>query len=563
MTLPATTLLGDSAIELLVPPGTPSETVARVRSMADAVDAARVTDVVDVVPAIDRVLVIYDPARVGDVDALQARLANAATAEIRSVPRVTRHEIPVCYAEPYGPDLEEVCRLHGIGRDRLVQLHTEPEYLVQAVGFTPGFGYLQGLPERLLTPRRQSPRTRVPAGSVGIGGGQTGVYPSATPGGWQIIGRSPAIFFDVSRRPAALLRAGDTVRFRDITPGEFAAENGRHLAAPSEHPPVVPDAAGILVEEPGLWTTIQDLGRVGHRAAGVPRSGAVDALALRLANLLVGNPETAAGLEFTLTGPRLVFERDAVVAAAGGEFTGLPRWHAVRVPAGTRLALGQARSGCRGLLAIAGGIAVPHVLGSASTYEPAGLGGLCGRRLAAGDRLPLGTASPAPATAADSAITFAADPPQPCTLRIIPTDESGPYLDDRREAAGDRLWRQSWRTSARSDRMGVRFEGEPLPPHPAGRAAGGVSRPVLPGTVQLPPDGRPILLLADAQTMGGYPVIGHVIAADLRLAAQLRPGHLVRWRRSTLAEAHAAARSAEAGLEALRHGGTADTGACG
>lgn len=420
-----------------------------------------------------------------------------------------------------------------------MRLHTAAEYLVQAIGFVPGFAYLHGLPEPLVTPRRTTPRTEVAAGSVGIGGSQTGVYPFATPGGWNIIGRSPAVLFDVARRPAARLRAGDAVRFVEIDDGDLAAELARRTSA-APVSATMPLANGLVVAEAGLWTSIQDLGRPGQRAAGVPLCGAVDAPALLLANLLVGNPQTAAGIEFTLVGPTLVFERDAVVAVAGGEFTGLPRGRAVRIEAGTRLAVGQARSGCRGVLAVAGGITVPRVLDSSSTYEPAALGGLGGRRLVAGDRLPLGDQSGGVGVDPDLMAAIVPDPPHPCTLRIIPAVDAGSALDG--------LWRHAWRTSARSNRMGVRFEGPPLQPHAGADPARSMSRPVLPGAVQLPPDGRPILLLADAQTMGGYPVIGHVVAADLRLAAQLRPGHEVRWRRSTLEEAHAAARSVAAAI---------------
>jgi len=539
MSLPALGPVGDSAVEIVLSSGTPPEMIAAARAIADAIDAAGHPEVIDVVPAIDRVLVVYDPVRGGDLGGLQDRLAASAATARRCDAHGTRHEIPVCYGGPHGPDLEEVCTLHALDRHDVVRLHTAPDYLVQAIGFVPGFAYLHGLPEPLVTPRRTTPRARVAAGSVGIGGAQTGVYPFATPGGWNVIGRSPAVLFDVARRPAARLRAGDSVRFVAIDAGDCAAEFARRETAAAGSAAPAP-APGLIVAEAGLWTSIQDLGRPGQRAAGLPLSGAVDAPALRLANLLVGNHEAAAGIEFTLVGPTLVFERDAVVAVAGGEFTGLPRGRPVRIGAGTELALGQARSGCRGVLAVAGGIAVPRVLGSASTYEPAALGGLSGRRLAAGDRLPVG--DPRHGVGIDPVVAAAVvpDPPHPCTLRIIPAAEAGPGLDA--------LWRHAWRTSARSDRMGVRFDGQPLPPHAVPDRGRFVSRPVLPGAVQLPPDGRPILLLADAQTMGGYPVIGHVVAADLRLAAQLRPGHEVRWRRSTLEEAHAAARALAAAI---------------
>jgi KipI family sensor histidine kinase inhibitor len=537
------TPIGDAALEIMATPGSAIDMVARVRTIADAIAAAAVPGVSDVVPAVDRVLIIYDPTAIGTLADLQQRLRMLSTASAHAPRTTTRHEIPVCYGGPYGPDLDSVCRLHGLDRDTLARLHTAADYLVQAVGFTPGFAYLHGLPDSLHTPRRATPRSHVAAGAVGIGGSQTGVYPFATPGGWNIIGHTSVRLFDLPRQPSALLRAGDTVRFHAIDAADLESLG----PASPDLPPPAAATVGLVVEDPGLHATIQDLGRPGQRASGVPLSGACDQDALRLANLLVGNPEMAAGIEFTLVGPRLRFERDAIIAVAGGDFTGMPRLSAVRISAGTRLALGQARSGCRGVLAIAGGIDLPTVLGSVSTYEPAGLGGLGGRRLAAGDRLPVGQRHDGRMpNLADMAgvMSMAADPPRPCTLRIIPAPDAGD--------CGADLWQQSFRASSRSDRMGLRLEVTAAVSPAAGDHGRSLSRPVLPGTVQLPPDGQPIVLLADAQTMGGYPVIGHVITADLRLAAQLRPGHPVRWQRCTLDEAHAAARAVAASWATLR-----------
>jgi inhibitor of KinA len=131
--------------------------------------------------------------------------------------------VPVCYGGEWGPDLETIGRAHGLSADEVVSVHSGAEYLVSAVGFTPGFPYLSGLPERLHTPRRETPRTRVPAGSVAIGGAQTGIYPFETPGGWNLIGRTPWRLFNPHARPPTLLQVGDRVRFRPITSGEYAA----------------------------------------------------------------------------------------------------------------------------------------------------------------------------------------------------------------------------------------------------------------------------------------------------------------------------------------------------
>ena len=529
--------LGDTAALVRAAAAPGDATAERASALAAAIGRAAVAGVVDVVPSIDRVTVVYDILRVASQPAFCADLSRAVDTVPASVaPHAgTLHEIAVCYGAEHAPDLDDVCRLHGIGRRLFIELHTAPTYAVQAIGFVPGFPYLGGLSAALATPRRATPRPMVPAGAVGIGAAQTGVYPCATPGGWNIVGRTGAVLFDAAREPAALLRAGDRVRFVESTAAELAAALAR---APD---PSAPAAAGAAIEivRPGLATSIQDLGRPGFRAMGVPLCGAADTIAMRVANLIVGNPESSAGIECTLLGPDLRFECDAVVALAGAEFAALPSCRPVRIAAGTVLALGHARRGCRGYLAIAGGVTVPPCLGSRSTYAPARLGGTTGLALMAGDRVPI----PAGAATIRGAWSLAPDHDAfaaPCVLRVIP----GTHAEDCGRAA----WNTSWRVSSRADRMGIRLEGQPLP----GGRADMVSAAVLPGTIQLPPDGRPIILLADAQTIGGYPVVGQVIAADLPRAAQLRPGDVVQWRQVSLDEAHAAYREQAAWLAAVR-----------
>jgi KipI family sensor histidine kinase inhibitor len=508
-------------------------TIGRVRAVATAVEAARLPGVEEVVASPGRVTVLFDAGARGDMAMLEKTLTAivtqaASTADVAG----TTHEIPVAYD---GLDLEEVCSVHRIDRRQLVALHTEPNYVVEAIGFLPGFGYLAGLPESLATPRRATPRARVPAGAVGIGGRQTGVYPCASPGGWNLIGRSPVSLFDAARSQPSLLAVGDRVRFMAA---DLPADDGEQ---PRSHTAIEPvPHTTITVVQPGLFTTVQDLGRRGHRAAGVPLSGAADSVSLRLANLLVGNAEDAAAIECTLLGPTLRFDRDATVALVGAAFPGLPANRTVQVAAGTEIMLGHAAVGCRGVLAVAGGIDVLPVLGSRSTLVTAGFGGLAGRPLEAGDRLAVGEAQ------GRGRLIEALPPPlvtlkRPCVLRVIPGEQAA--------VAGEAIWSRSFRASSRSDRMGLRLDGEPLPC--AGHDASMKSVAVFPGTVQLPPDGRPIVLLADAQTIGGYPVVGQVIAADLPLAAQLRPGEEVRLQQVTIEEAWNAVREREAAFASL------------
>jgi biotin-dependent carboxylase-like uncharacterized protein len=316
----------------------------------------------------------------------------------------------------------------------------------------------------------------------------------------------------------------------------------------------------IEVIAPGPLLTVQDLGRPGARRYGVPQGGAMDAFALAAANRLVGNGAGAAGLELTAGGAELLFTRRALIAIAGADLGAsldgrpLPPWTAAAVGAGARLRLAGRRGGwgARAYLAVAGGIAVPAVLGSRATDLGGGFGGLGGRRLAPGDRLPLGAMAPSPLPALGQRWPEALRPPYgPApTLRLIPGPHGACFAPDALRA----LATATLRVGQAANRMGYRLEGLRL------EQAGPCSLPslgVVPGVVQVPPDGAPILLMADAQTTGGYPVIGAVIAADLPLAAQLLPGDPLGFAPTDLATAIEARRALAA---ALAHGPEADEG---
>lgn len=299
----------------------------------------------------------------------------------------------------------------------------------------------------------------------------------------------------------------------------------------------------IRVHRAGMLTTVQDLGRPGHRAAGVPLAGAMDSFALRVANLLVGNPENTAALEFTLRGPDLEFSVETMVAFGGADFGAGPLWQPVNVSAGGRLSFGAARAGCRGYLAIAGGFDVAPTLGSRATYLRAALGGHEGRALRDGD------------------VLRAAEPHRRVVgrwhidERILPAYSAAPTVRVVRGAQagefGAGFCGDSFSISPKSDRMGVRLAGSALT---RTNHAELVSMTVVPGTVQVPPDGQPIILMADAQTIGGYPQIAHVIGVDLPLVAQLRPGDTVRFREVLLAEAHELTLAREKQLGMLHEG---------
>jgi antagonist of KipI len=300
----------------------------------------------------------------------------------------------------------------------------------------------------------------------------------------------------------------------------------------------------LTVRQAGFLTTVQDLGRPGLQRFGISPGGALDAHALRVANLLLANEETAAGLEITLGGLRVAFDEPRLVAWCGGDFdvrigeAALSPGRVGLVQAGEELFFNRSNVGCRAWLALAGGIDVAPVLHSRSTDLRAGFGGFDGRPLSHGDLVPLLNHAPsldlkrqmrifswrAPA---DWAMPAKANP----VLRFI----RGADWQRLNAAAQQTFLNAEFTISPDSNRMGARMEGPLLRREDRGDL---ISEAVAPGTIQVPPNGKPILLLGDCQTIGGYPKIAHVITVDFPAAAQLRPGDRVRFREVSLSEAH-------------------------
>jgi inhibitor of KinA len=227
--------LGDRCLLIHLGSAIDDATNRRVRAVCARLRARPVPATIELVPAFASVAVHYDPAGVPD-DSPAAlspyeRFAAAVEAALsdlgeESLPATRTVEIPVCYGGSFGPDLDDVARLHELTPEEVVRLHSAATYCVYMLGFAPGFAYLGGLPAMLVTPRRDQPRTAVPAGSVGIGGSQAGIYPLVSPGGWNLIGRTPLRLFDATSSPPTLLGVGDQVHFRAITPHDF-----EHMAA--------------------------------------------------------------------------------------------------------------------------------------------------------------------------------------------------------------------------------------------------------------------------------------------------------------------------------------------
>lgn len=299
----------------------------------------------------------------------------------------------------------------------------------------------------------------------------------------------------------------------------------------------------IRVIRPGMLTSVQDAGRYGFQKYGVIVSGAMDPFAHRIANLLVGNTETDATLEMTLKGPTLEFREDALISICGGDLSPsvegvpVPLWRPVFLRKGSVLAFGHCRSGTRAYLAVAGGWSVPPVMDSRSTYLRAGIGGYQGRGLQAGDELACGEPTPlggriakrlmaqltaAPFAAADWGVAQELLPgysPQP-TIRAMRGNQSAWFTAD----SVTRFFAEPFRITPQSDRMGYRLDGPTLELTEQTEL---LSEAVAFGTVQVPSEGKPIVLLADRQTTGGYPKIAQIAAVDLPLIAQTKPGDTI------------------------------------
>ena len=307
----------------------------------------------------------------------------------------------------------------------------------------------------------------------------------------------------------------------------------------------------ISVETGGLLTTVQDLGRTGQRRSGMAAAGAMDPAALATANLLAGNERGAAALEITLLGPQLRFLAPARIALCGGDLSArldgdsLPLWKTVTVQAGQRLSFGRRRLGARAYLAVAGGIDVPEVAGSRSTFLRGKLGGVEGRALRPGDVLSSGIFLAAVSSGERGL------PPRdipayelPATLRVLP----GPHLSHFTEAGDAAFFGNTYTLSPQSDRQGYRLTGPVVMRRTSHEI---LSEPMPVGGLQVPPDGQPILLMADCQTTGGYPLLGVVLSSDLPRAGQLAPGDAVRFVPVSFTEAAAAAIGAERRLRLL------------
>jgi KipI family sensor histidine kinase inhibitor len=476
-----------------------------------ALTARPLPGVVDLVPAARTLLVHYSSTV--DFGLMVSRLSDVTPVEPASVSGnpVT---IPVRYD---GDDLADVARATGLTEDEVVTVHTGPEYTVAFTGFAPGFGYLTGVDERLRLPRRDTPRTRVPAGAVAVAGEFTGVYPRPSPGGWHLLGSTTATLWDPSRESPALLRPGAKVRFKAVL---------SLPSPPTRQAPASVVSGGIEVIHCGPLGTVQDTGRPGYASLGVGRSGAADTASAALANRLVGNTEAAACLEVSF-GATLAFRQATRVAVTGATcaLSRAGRGEAMNAPfdvlPGQQLVIGPTEVGLRTYVAVRGGVAAPATLGSRSTDVLSGLGP---DPLTPGMVLPIGDECAGPPPAVEVA-PVPAPSAEDLVVHVLP----GPRDDWFTEEAVATFLRGRYEVTADSNRVGVRLAGPVLRRSREGELP---TEGMVAGSVQIPPSGTPIVFLADHPVTGGYPVIAVVRSADLPLVAQARPGQVVTFRRS-------------------------------
>lgn len=497
-----------------------------------SLEADPVPGIEDLVPAARTLMIRFRPERLSAAE-LAAALSGRDLS-VRTAPSEHLVEIPVRYD---GEDLDEVARLTGLSVEEMIRRHTESEFTVAFCGFAPGFGYLVGGDPALEVPRRQSPRTRIPAGSVALAGAFSGVYPQASPGGWQIIGTTPEKMWDLARDPPALFQPGYRVRFFDLekrrqtttaATRSVSTEKVPHAAEVGHTAPVFKVLAAPI---PALF---QDLGRFGQTGQGVSASGALDQGALKAANRVVGNPPNWPCLELTLGGFSFEATGRATIAFAGapcpifvrdaaGREIAAASYLPIALEPGDVVTLGHPPAGMRSYLAVRGGFAVKPVLGSAATDtlavvgpEPVGAGAVLAL---ADEREGLTSVSltemPAfPAPKAGDVVT----------LDIV----LGPRTDWFTEAGLASLTDQLWMVTLQSSRVGIRLSGD----QPIERRDNAElpSEGTATGAIQVPHSGQPVLFLADHPLTGGYPVIGAVAEYHLDLAGQIPANAKIRFR---------------------------------
>lgn len=483
----------------------------------------------ELLPAARTLMIRFRPERI-PAAGIAAKLATRDLSA-KMVPSEHLVEIPVRYD---GDDLAEVAGLTGLSVEEVVARHVASEFTVAFCGFAPGFGYLVGGDSKLHVPRRSSPRTRIPPGSVALAGIFSGVYPKASPGGWQIIGTTPLDMWDSEREPGALLQPGYRVRFFDMEATGWKPDVATAKPAPVKDAGGPDGRAHFEVLTSPVPAVFQDLGRPGQTGQGISASGALDRASFSTANRIVGNPADTPCLELAGGGFSFRSSCRAVVGLAGapcgivvtdrtGQDRSYPAYEAIPLEADDVVAVGRPPRGARAYLSVRGGFDVAPFLGSAATDTLAVVGP---EPVVQGAVLPLKDDTKR-LTGVSLSEAPAFDLPSKgdvVTLDVV----LGPRTDWFTDGGVATLAERTWTVTPQSSRVGIRLAGEvPIERRDAVELQ---SEGTATGAIQVPHTGQPVLFLADHPLTGGYPVIANVAEYHLDLAGQLPVGATVRFR---------------------------------
>ena len=524
---------GDKAVSVVFGSVINKEINGRVRALKNALLSLNVDGITEMVTTYAALAVPFEPALIRRKDLIakiEAVLPEITAAETKAGPV---KEIPVLYGGEAGPDLSDCAAKEGKTEEEIVRIHTSHEHYIYMLGFSPGHPYSARDEEPFSFGRRETPRVRIPERSVVVQRNLTNITPFSQPCGWRVIGSTPLDVTDYGRSEPFLFEAGDRIKFKAIDRAEYdrirEKEEKRRQAEKENAEAIFGDSPSDLeILSPGFMTTVQDEGRFGYQAYGVSPAGPMDARAFHLADLLAGNAQNTAALELCVTGPEIRVNTNTTVALCGADFgmridgVPVPSYAGVPVQKGQVISFTPAKRGRYGYLAFRGGIYVPEVMGSRATLMKNQLGGVSGRKLAAGDRLKLGFGLLAGGALRRLSAEVPAAKEETVTLRVV----KGPQDDMFTKESLRYFFNHGAVVTDACDRQGARLQARPLE---FTGAKDIVSDGISFGAIQVPGDGQPILLLSDRQTTGGYAKLGTVITADLGKAGQLQPGQQVRF----------------------------------
>ena len=553
--------LGDSALTIELGYTINENINHRVLAIAYYMRDLEIVGVLDIMSAYASVSVIYDICEIRKnytsatrylTEQIKLAILNCdftVTSQFKVV------EIPVCYDVSLGIDLIEMSLEKKMSITDIIAAHTSKLYRVYLIGFLPGFPYMGIVDESIATPRKKSPRTKIEAGNVGIADAQTGIYPSDSPGGWNIIGKTPLKMFDAKKEYPVFLQPGDDVQFKQISLEQFRElkEESEKTSEKLELSQPSPSTSILSVIKSGTADSIQDLGRFGFQHLGINPTGVMDRIAAQTANFLVGNVADEAVLECHFPACSIVFHKSILIAISGGDFTPTLDEKEIKlntpiyVQRGATLNFKKWKNGARTYIAVKNGFEIEKWLGSYSTNLKANAGGFNGRNLKKDDQIKVKSDSHDVGLKMKSEkqddsffnFHFSIFPWHVEIDNLYAFEEIeilvGNDFETLTDGSQQKLFSNEFLITMRSDKMGYRLLSDPLIMKNENRFL--LSSGVTLGTMQLLPTGQIIILMSDHQTTGGYPKIGHVASASFAALAQTPINKKIRFKLINIEEA--------------------------